>query len=282
MGMLRCTAAAAVWTTALVGCALISGAADLTVVPADGDGGAETSASSPDGSNAVDGAPSGKDGSDGISDGAVNDARVPTDGGDGGSRLRDVTFEDGLLLGAHGGDSSFGSAAVGSVSALSGGYSLRINKALSGVQIDVPPQVELFATALVRVDVFNFGPSTLFGIVPEAGGTVAELRVQDAGGALKLALVVGGTVVAAGGALTVGTVYRVGFHIRQDATTHLIEIFAALAGAPFSMPVVASSTSTLGRSVGLKMGVIDFGAGVNNVGATFDNLSIDTLAMPPP
>lgn len=285
MGTLRRTAAAVVSTTALVGCALISGASDLTVGPSDGDSAAPTSASQLDGASDADGGPIGlgPDGSNAPTDGAVVDGRPPFDGGDGGGRLRDVTFEDGTVLGLHGGDSSFGNANITSFNALAGGHSLRIDKSPSGIEVDVPAQNELFVTALVRLESFNGSESTLLGIVPEPGGTVAEVRVQagPAGGAMQVTLVVGGNVVAAGGMVAVGTVYRVGFHVQQDATTHLIEIFMAAAGGAFGAPIIQSTTAVVGRSTGIRMGVLDT-TGVNNTKSTFDNLFIDTLAMPPP
>jgi hypothetical protein len=285
MGTVRRAAAAVVSTTALVGCALISGAADLTVGPADGDSGVPTTADGLDGAPSTDGSPiaPGPDGNAGPTDGAAIDARPPSDGGDGGGRLRDVTFEDGMLVGIHGGDSIFGQANLVSFNTLAGAHSMRIDKAPSGVQVDIPPQSELFATALVRVDNTNGSQSTLFGILPESGGTLAELRVQDGPvGTIQIALAIGGNVVGSGGTVTANTVYRVGIHVKQDATTHLIEIFATAPGNVFGAPVVVSTTAMLGRSVGIRMGVVDNLGGVNNLKSTFDNLFIDALAMPPP
>jgi hypothetical protein len=284
MGILRRAAAAVVATTALVGCALISGASDLTVGASDGDGSAPTSPNELDGASAADAPPvvPTPDASPGPTDGAVGDAR-PADGGDGGGRLRDVTFEDGTLVGIHGGDSAFGNGNVISFNVIADAHSMRIDKSPSGIQVDIPAQNELFATALVRLDNFNGGPTALFGIVPEVGGTLAEIRVDDGvPGAIQLSLAIGGSVVGSGGSVTVGTVYRVGIHVKQDVTTHLIEIFAAAPASVFGLPVVRSTMSMLGRSVGIRMGVLDSVGGINNVKATFDNLFVDKLAMPPP
>ena len=87
--------------------------------------------------------------------------------------------------------------------------------------------------------------------------------------------------MASGGMVSVGTVYRFGFHVHQDATTHVIEIFANAPGVAFGAPIIQSATAVLGRSIGIRMGVID-NPGTNNVKGTFDNLFIDTLVMPPP
>jgi hypothetical protein len=283
MSRLRRTAAAVAAATALAGCALISGAGDLSVGPledGDGDGGAlEGSVVALDGATTSD-APGGTDGSVGPTDGAAGDAKKPGDGGDAGGRLREVTFEDGSLLGVHGGDSMVGTPFLATgLTALAGNDSMKIDKNTSGIEVDFAPVGELYATALVRVENLSVGVSTGLEFIPELGGSTAQIQVEAGGGAsTPVLLAVGGTVVDSGGVVAQNTIYRLGFHLRHDATTSLVEIFVAASGAAFGQPVISTTIATLGRTKAVRMGVLDNGG--TNTRAIFDNLLLDTLAMP--
>lgn len=280
MGRLRRTAAAVVSTTALVGCALISGAGDLTVGPLDDHGAPDASALGLDGASTSDGMTPGPDGSVGPTDGATGDAKKPGDGGDAGGRLREVTFEDGTLLGVHGGDSMVGTPfLVTGLNALSGNDSMKTDKGTSGIEVDFAPVSELYATALVRFENLSAGLSTVFEFSPELGGSTAQIQVQDSGRpGTPLLLAVGGTVLDSGGIVAQNTPLRLGFHLRQDATSSLVEIFLAASGAAFGQPVMSTAISRLGRTRAVRMGVLD-NAGTNTK-AVFDDLLLDTLAMP--
>ena len=285
MGRLRRTAAAVVSTTALVGCALISGAGDLSVGPLDDHGGVpEASVVDLDGASTSDGTKPGPDGSQGPTDGATatGDAKMPGDGGDAGGRLREVTFEDGTLLGVHGGDSLVGNPFLATgLSALAGNDSMRTDKGASGIEVDFAPVSELYATALVRFENLGLGTSTVFEFVPELGGSPAQVLVEDGGGnSTPLLLAVGGTVMDSGGIVGENTLLRVGFHLRQDASTSLVEVFLAPTGAAFGQPVISTATTRQGRTTRVRMGILDNNG--TNTKATFDNLLLDTLAMPAP
>lgn len=284
MGPLRRTAAVVVSTTALVGCALISGAADLSVGPLDGGGGggSDASAIDLDGASTSDATVS-SDGSVGPTDGAVVDAKG--DGGDAGGRLREVTFEDGALLGIHGGDSLIGNNALitTGLNALSGMDSMRVDRGSSGIEVDFAPVSELYATALVRLENLSAGLSTIFALVPEAGGSTAEIEVDGANGnSTPLLLAVGGSVMDSGGIVASNTLLRVGFHLRQDASTSLVQVFLAAKGSAFGQPVISTTLPKLGRTIGVRMGILDSSASSNTAKATFDDLLLDELAMPAP
>lgn len=281
MSRLRRTAAAAASAAALAGCALISGAGDLSVGSADDGGGAEASSVVLDGASPSDGAKPGLDGSQGPTDGATGDAKNP-DGGDTGGRLREVTFEDGMLLGLHGGDTLVGNPSLQTgLNALAGNDSMRIDKGTSGIEVDFLPVSELYATALVRVEALSAGVSTGFEFIPELGGSIAQIQVQDgASASTPLLLAVGGTAVDSGGIVAANTTYRLGFHLRQDATTSLVEVFLAASGAAFGPPVMSTTIPRLGRTKAVRMGVLD-GSGAE-IRAIFDDLLLDTLAMPGP
>ncbi len=270
---------------ALTGCALLSGASDLTVGDVGGDGAAPTTTGSGDleGGGAADGAGMpGVDGGGGRFDaaGGDGDANASPDGGDGGSRLRNVTFEDGTLTGVHGGDSTFGSPLLTTAAPIDGTESLTIDKAQAGIQVDVPTLSEVYATALVRVGSLPLSSDVVVvAFVPESGGTIAELHLEAGALAGGLVLFVGGAPVGMSNAAPTNVVYRVGFHLRQTATSHLIEVYAAPAGTPFGAPFVTSA-APLGRTIGIRMGNLS----PTNTSAklVLDDLLIDTAAMPGP
>jgi len=267
---------------ALAGCALISGAADLTVGDVDGDGAAPTNgggdldAATPDGAVIP-----GVDGGGGRFDGGGADAKASPDAGDASSRLRNATFEDGTLTGIHGGDSMFGTPFLATgASALSGTDSLAVDKGTSGIQVDVPTLDQVYATTLVRGSGFGFSnDDTILAFVPESGGTIAELHVQTSVIGASLVLEVGGIPVGSTSAVTTNTTYRVGAHLRQDSTAKLIEVFVAPAGMAFAAPF-ASSSIPLGRTIGVRIGAL--GANSTSAKIVFDDLLIDTAAMPGP
>ena len=273
--------ASAIACGALAGCALISGAGDLTV--GDADGAAATVGGDVDGAGMPDGSvvPA-VDGSRGRFDGATGDVNVPSDGGgDAGSRLRNATFEDGAILGVHGGDTMSGVVSLVTSGALSGADSIRVANAVGGIEVDVPMLSEVYATALVQAEATPFNDDlTIFAFVPESGGTIAELHLVSVGfGGPHFALVIGGRSVGTSGAITAKTVYRVGFHLLQDSATNLIEVFSGSPTTAFG-PAIITSPSVLGRTIGVRMGLL---AGTAISGTfTFDNLLIDTAAMPAP
>jgi hypothetical protein len=280
MSRVRRLAATFASAAALAGCALLSGAGDLTVGDAPGSfGGTDAASVSLDGATGSDVSTVDVDGSREATDGALGDAKSD---GEGGTRLRNVTFEDGALVGVHGGDSVFGvlSLVTGPL-ALAGNDSMLIGPSglsgVSGIQVNFAPVDELYATALVRFETLN-GPTHALAFLPPPGGVTVALEVDDIG---PLALYVGGLRVGKGGSITDGTVHRLGFHLRNDAMTSLVEVFLAPVGATaFGTPIIKATTMKLGRTTNVRMGDLD-GMGGGGAKLTFDDLLLDTLAMPP-
>jgi len=269
---------------ALAGCALLSGASDLTVGDVGGDDAAPTTnGGDGQGGGTADGGMPGVDAGGGRFDGAGGDvdAKASPDGSVSASRLRNVTFEDGALTGVHGGDSMFGTPFLATgASALSGTASLGTDKGPSGIQVDVPTLDEVYATTLARGNGFGLSTDyTLLSFVPESGGTIAELHVQANVTGISLVLVVGGIPVDPGAPVTINTTYRIGAHLRQGTTTKLIEVFLAPAGTAFGAPF-ASSSIALGRTIGVRIGSL--GTSSTNGKLYFDDLFIDTASMPGP
>jgi hypothetical protein len=270
MGRVRRLAATVASATVLAGCALVTGVGDLRVDPLAGGGGVDPSTIDGDASSASDVTMVALDGAVPSDDAAIDGAT--TDGGEAGAgRLRDVTFENGTLIGIHGGDSVFGNPfpATGVAGgALAGNVSMRVDKVN-----------ELYASFLMRVQNTSSTASPLLTFLPAAtGGVLAELYGLGAQGALTIA--VGGNPVASGGSIGDGTIARIGVHLRQDASSSFVEVFLATGTAAFGMPVISATLPSLGGTVGVRMGILANNGGLAK--ATFDNLLLDTSSMPGP
>jgi hypothetical protein len=279
MGRVRRLAATVASATVLAGCALVTGVGDLRVDPLAGDVGVDPSTIDGDASSAPDVTKVALDAAVPSDDGATNDAT--TDGGEAGvGRLRDVTFEDGTLLGIHGGDSMFGNPflamGVGG-GALAGNVSMKVDKGTSGIQVDFAPVTELYASFLLRVQNTGSVATPLVTFLPAVpGGTLVEIDGLGAQGALSL--VVGGNPVASGGSIGDGTLVRIGVHLRLDASSSFVEVFLASGAAAFGGHLISATTASLGPTAGARLGLLSSNGGLAR--ATFDNLLLDTRSMP--
>jgi hypothetical protein len=281
MGRVRRLAATVASATVLAGCALVTGVGDLRVDPLAGGGGVDPSTIDGDASSASDVTMVALDGAVPSDDAAIDGAT--TDGGEAGAgRLRDVTFENGTLIGIHGGDSVFGNPfpATGVAGgALAGNVSMRVDKGISGIEVAFVAVNELYASFLMRVQNTSSTASPLLTFLPAAtGGVLAELYGLGAQGALSI--VVGGNPVASGGSIGDGTIARIGVHLRQDASSSFVEVFLATGAAAFGMHVISATLPSLGGTVGARMGILANNGGLAK--ATFDNLLLDTRSMPGP
>jgi hypothetical protein len=280
MGRVRRLAATVASATVLAGCALVTGVGDLRIDPLAGDGDVDPTTIDGDASSASDVTMVALDGAVPSDDAAINDAT--TDGGEAGvGRLRDVTFENGTLIGIHGGDSVFGNPfpAMGVVGgALAGNVSMRVDKGISGIEVGFVAVNELYASFLMRVQNTSSTASPVLTFLPVTGGVLAELYGLGAQGALSI--VVGGNLVASGGSIGDGTIARIGVHLRQDASSSFVEVFLATGAAAFGMHVISATLPSLGGTVGARMGILANNGGLAK--ATFDNLLLDTSSMPGP
>jgi hypothetical protein len=273
MGRTRRLAATVVSATVLAGCALVTGVGDLRVDPLAGEGGVGPSTVTSDASGTPDVTMAAVDAAGSTDSGATSDG-----GGAGLGRLREVTFEDGKLLGIHGGDSMFGNPflTMGVSGALAGNVAMRVDKGPSGIQVDFAPVNELYASFLLRVQSGAAAPSPLLSFVPVSGGILAE--IDGAGAQGTLTLLVGGNPVASGGGVADSVIVRIGVHVRQDAASSLVEVFVGDDGVAFGMPVISATTASLGATAGARMGVLANNGGLQK--ATFDSLLLDTRSMP--
>jgi hypothetical protein len=254
----------------IAGCALISGASDLEVGPLSASPAAADAAltdARDDRANAVDAA------ADVAVDAAAVDARVDA----GPTRIRDVTFESGSLMGPDGVDRVQGGAVLRTGSPLDGMASADVKKdglvpAILGV--DFPnAEPELFVSLLFRLDA-NLGKTAVFlRMTLAAPGDTVTVGLVDG----RLALTAGKAVLGTSDRLLNGTVYRLALHVREGAGNAVVQASLApnkVADATFA----SSAVQTLGRTTAIDLGQIDS----LEIEPALDNLRLDRALPPPP
>jgi hypothetical protein len=270
---------AAAAAVALGGCALLSGASDLTVgdVPAVGEAGVIDAPGSIDGAQADGPAPDTDAavdaGSDAPSDASLEDGNV--------GRIKDITYENNSLTHPMtGADGVTGNPKlVGSADSLAGSYSMEATVDPSFVTENFVAVSELYATFLISVDpISSNGTVTIARIL--SGPNASSIEVAIGNGATR-------NLIATQGLSTIGMggfipsddqVYRIGLHARQGAGNGVIEVFVATKTGMFVTAVVSSTTATVATMARLQVGVIS-GAGSK---MTFDDIRVDSRSMPSP
>jgi hypothetical protein len=233
---------------AVGGCNLITGASSLTI-EAQGDLDA--------------GAPR--------SDGAAIDASSRV------TRLREVTFESGLLVGRDGADLLTGMAVPFKQQALRGQWSMVATDSTQFVEVGLPNPDEIYVTFLFAVSAFP--PGNVEDTVLRIGmsdRTVIDFRVTEH---LGTTIAANGMSVGIFTVLQLGTVYRAGLHVRTNAQGTLVEGNIATAKAPFDPKNAGMiSAEAHGTVKTVQLGAVD----ALPLTAVFDQLLVDTAQMPPP
>jgi hypothetical protein len=260
---------------ALVGCALVSGAADLTIGDVGGGGGGE--AGGIDASGAVDGASPDAP----PPDGALLDA--PSDGPlDGGSRLKDITFENGSLIDpVTGADSVTGTPTLlTAVDSISGSFSMEVSTDVAYLTENFPNSPELYVSFLIAVDPGTSITPIIIARINAAAGGAGAIDLGMAGAGRSLAIAQGTSTVIAGGSLpNDDVVYRVGIHLKSGAPgASVVELFVAQAKDPFGASVVRVTTLSIGTLAAMKLGAVT-GSGAKLI---VDDLRIDRAAFAAP
>lgn len=261
----------------LGGCALITGAADLQIGPdstpeaGSWESGTDTGlGSSADG--AVDGpSPVGDAAKDALVDGALD--------GPASTRIRAVTFENGLT-GVAGADTTSGTVNLEVAAPIDGTSSMTCAPAGGYANVTLPPTDELFATVLVRIS--NLGSSPTVFARFQLQGTLSTLDlVLTVGTTFQVKF--GATVLGSGGNFNQeGATHRFGIHLKRTGASGLIEVYEGARGVAFGASAVNTTVSgSVGPVIGVQIGAI---AGTSGAGValSFDDLLVDTASMPPP
>jgi RHS repeat-associated protein len=196
-----------------------------------------------------------------------------------GTRIKDITFEGGSLLDSTTGvDSTSGTVNLETSAPLKGSYSATIPNNSTGYLTENFTGVdELFVSFYVKPASFP-ASSARIAQIQNSGTTVGTIYLTSAG---ILQLKNGTTTIgSAGTALTAGTVYRIGLHqALGSGSDGVLEAFVATGDAAFGTPFASSATQTFTTQASKFV----FGATNSNaVNATFDDILLDSAAMPGP
>jgi hypothetical protein len=261
---------------ALEACALISGASDLTTDPGvgvDSQAGVEGGTGTEGGRRDSSAAPS-PDGS--VDDDGGGDASTHPD-------LRIITFESGTVLGQDGADTMTGTPAVLSSMPmpLLGKYSMFVANAASSATASFATRDEVYVTFLFEVFSFSTttagAPITIASFPTAEIGHSVELQVD---GKTGLVCAYAGNTVGVGD-VAIGVVYRVGIHLAFVKDEVTVES-RLVAGATSPFGPSAPSSLTLGGKGGFAS--LTFGdlSATDILTAAFDQVLIDSSALPPP
>ncbi len=267
------------------GCALVSGAADLSV----GDDGSSSGASgstppavTPPGA-AEGGAPPGTDGGlDGSGQPPGPPPPPPSDAGldaavdAGATRVRTLTFEDGTAVGAKGFDSVVGQANVTTLSPLSGSYTFRAEKEGSWGNVVFATETELWISSLIRVEsVSATGDADLLTVGLEGSHTIVVQCEDPPNGLLEIEY--DGTPFGSAPGVVSGNAERLALHLRAGNGNALVEVWLVEgSGAHPVTPLISSSTLTFTGMNGLRVGI----TGTDNAKARYDDIIVDRAALP--
>lgn len=245
-----------------LGCNLLSGVNDLAI----GEG-ATSSGGLPDG-----GARPPPDSDGGADGGATIDAgddepRPP-------SRLREITFESGDVLGPLGADAVVGMPQIVSgAKAIRGAYSMAVDQPSTLARVNLPPLDDVYVA-------FTFRPLAPVDDAP----TVARITTEN--GTIELMIdEAKGLIFRSGGVSTGGAsqgpsgAYRVAVRVLQTSPTSTrLELFSADLDAPFGGASVIAGPH-LGRAMLLELGTF---ADNNLHASAYDNVIIDASSLPLP
>ena len=190
-----------------------------------------------------------------------------------------INFENGLLVdSATGVDRVVGGVVLETAAPLAGGYSATVpNLGNAYLEKNFTQAEGIYISFYLRVHALpNTDIRVMF--VDSAGTTVGNF-VLRANGQLRLRN--GSTTIGTSPfALTPGVVYRLGLYQRAGAGANgILEGYLAEAGAPFGAPFATLTNGTWTTPATRTR----LGATVSNaLNATFDNIELDTAAMPGP
>jgi len=198
---------------------------------------------------------------------------VPT-----GAPIKTITFESGSLLDASTGvDSTSGTVNLETTAPPKGSFAATIANNATGFLTENFSGVDDFYVSFYLKPA-SFPAGARIALIQNSGTTVGNLVLTSSG---TLQLRNGSTTIgSASAALSANTLYRVGLHQRTGTGGDgLLEAFVASGDGAFGTPFASSSTQSFTSQASKFM----FGAtNPNAVNATFDDIKLDSVAMPGP
>jgi hypothetical protein len=195
----------------------------------------------------------------------------------GGTRLKDITFENGALVHATSGvDSTSGSVALETSAPLKGSYSTTlVNVTSAYLQDGFTAADDVYVSFALRVNALPTSSARII-LLSNNGTSVGNIQLMPDG---KLQLRNGSTTIGTTiGALNLGTIYRVGIHQRNGSGSNaVLEAYLANDGTSFGAPFATNASGTWTTPADrVRFGATAGGA----LSATFDDIKIDTAALP--
>lgn len=253
------------------GCTVLSGAADLKTEAASGP--AARGSSGGDGTGVV-----GRDDGGGSTG---SDAATDAGGGTTATRLREITFEDGSLTGAHGADKVTGAPVAITTGALRGKHAMAVTGGSSFVEASIAEASDVYVSFVFAVS--SMPPSGTYVTIARftfAGvATTLDISVASDGG-LRIAASTGSTLTL--NSIAIGVTYRVGLHVHPGngggGSTTIEPKVVEGATSPFGGGSASIGIGSLGAMNGIALGAL----GTESIVALFDHVLFDSDAMPDP
>jgi hypothetical protein len=196
--------------------------------------------------------------------------------GAGGTRLKDMTFENGSLTDpSSGADAIVGTVSLQQSTPLKGLSSASIPNVSSGyLREDFTGTDELFVSFYMRVT--SFPATARLALISNGGTSTGSIYLNSN---RTLTLRNGGSVIGASSpALTAGTLYRIGLHQKKGSGGDaVLEAFVASGDAAFGAPFASSATQSFTtQATRFSLGATNS----NAVDVTVDDIRLDSGGMP--
>ncbi len=194
----------------------------------------------------------------------------------GGTRIKDITFEDGSLTHpTSGADTVTGGVTLNSTTPLKGAYSASLPNVSSAYLTENFTGVdEVYVSFYLKVNALPSSDARI-AFFSNQGTTVGVILLRTTG-ALRLRN--GSTTIGSdSAALTVGTLYRVGLRQKKGTGSNaILEAYLATGEAAFGSAFASTTSGTWTTQADR----LRFGATTGTLDGVFDNLRLDSGSMP--
>jgi hypothetical protein len=186
------------------------------------------------------------------------------------SNIKDITFEGASLTGTNGADTLFGTPTLASVGPIAETYSMTVTAATTYAAASFTGTTELYCSLLFRVDTFAGETMTIARVLFSEANPPIDVTIGNAS-THPLSVVLPGLSIGVG-SIAAATIYRLGIHIHAGG----IDVKLAEGTGPF-----AGSGSVGGGVTGSAIGIQFGNLGAHPISATFDDIRLSSVAMPP-
>jgi RHS repeat-associated protein len=195
----------------------------------------------------------------------------------GGTRIKDITFEGGLLDATTGIDSTSGVVNLETAAPLKDAQSATIpNNATGYLAENFTGTNDLYLSFYLNAASF---PANARLVQIRNGSTTVGTLTLNTNGTLTLKNAVSAATIGSSAALSANTLYRVGIRQSSGSGTGVLAAYLASGDAAFGAPFATSSAETItGQATELRLGATN----ANAVNVTVDDIRLDTAVMPGP